>query len=250
MTRKRSNIGKGGSVPILVAAVAMAVALPGAGLAVVSGGEEAAPVDLGFLPFTPARVDPDLARQVAETMGTDALRFTPAAKPPMIGGRTVTVAVRVDNPASLAIAPRAMDEQLATSVGKVNPLASTRYNLGIARGYQSFAEPARTIEMPSGVRDIRAPDLAAIRPSEGREDKPSRFQPHIALEQHESAGRTPRTLEGLGTQSVDVGGSYRLSRNLDVTAGVRLSQERDRLRPLTDGVEDDQAVYVGTQIRF
>ena len=27
-------------------------------------------------------------------------------------------------------------------------------------------------------------------------------------------------------------------------------QDRNRLAPLTDGVEDDQAVYVGTQVRF
>ena len=39
-------------------------------------------------------------------------------------------------------------------------------------------------------------------------------------------------------------------RNLNVTAGVRLSQERGRLTPLTNGVEDDQSVYVGTQLRF
>ena len=76
------------------------------------------------------------------------------------------------------------------------------------------------------------------------------FQSHIALEQDDLAGSAPRTLEGAGTQRVDLGGSYRLSRNLDVTAGVRIKQDRDRLGPLTDGIEDDQAVYVGTQIRF
>jgi hypothetical protein len=31
---------------------------------------------------------------------------------------------------------------------------------------------------------------------------------------------------------------------------VRYSQERERLRPLTDGKQDSQAVYVGTQFRF
>ena len=49
---------------------------------------------------------------------------------------------------------------------------------------------------------------------------------------------------------VDLGGAYSLTRNFDVTAGVRYSQERDRLRPLTDGKKDSQAVYVGTQFRF
>jgi hypothetical protein len=50
--------------------------------------------------------------------------------------------------------------------------------------------------------------------------------------------------------TVDVGGSLRVSRNLDVTAGVRYSQELERLRPITDGKQDNQAVYVGTQYRF
>ena len=93
------------------------------------------------------------------------------------------------------------------------------------------------------------PDLAEFRPSQP-EGKPSRLQPRIAFEQNGSAGRVARPLEALGEQSVDVGGSYRVTRNLDVTAGVRLSQERDRLAPLTDGLEDNQAVYVGTQFRF
>ena len=54
----------------------------------------------------------------------------------------------------------------------------------------------------------------------------------------------------MGSQTVDVGGSFRLSPNLDVRAGVRLSQERERLDPLTNSVQDSQAVYVGTQLRF
>jgi hypothetical protein len=37
---------------------------------------------------------------------------------------------------------------------------------------------------------------------------------------------------------------------MDVTAGVRLRDERDRLAPLTNKQNDSQAVYVGTQIRF
>ena len=41
-----------------------------------------------------------------------------------------------------------------------------------------------------------------------------------------------------------------MTRNLDVTAGVRYSQDRDRIAPLTDAEQDGQAVYVGTQFRF
>ena len=46
-------------------------------------------------------------------------------------------------------------------------------------------------------------------------------------------------------------GSYSLTRNLDVTAGVRYERsERERLPRLTDDRRDSQAVYVGTAFRF
>ncbi len=41
-----------------------------------------------------------------------------------------------------------------------------------------------------------------------------------------------------------------MSGNLNVTAGVRYSSERNRVDPVVDGKQDNQAVYVGTQIRF
>ena len=78
---------------------------------------------------------------------------------------------------------------------------------------------------------------------------PSRFAPRVVLDEREKTGRAPRTFEQ-SDQSVDLGGSYRVTRNLNVTAGVRYSPERDRLLPLTDGKQDNQAVYVGTQFRF
>ncbi|MEO0644299.1 MAG: hypothetical protein AAFY47_12925, partial [Pseudomonadota bacterium] len=82
------------------------------------------------------------------------------------------------------------------------------------------------------------------------EDKPSRLQPRIELEDERLTGRSVNTLDDLGAQTVDVGGSFRISPKVDVTAGVRLSQERERLDPLTNSVQDSQAVYVGTQIKF
>ncbi|QPD00549.1 hypothetical protein IRL76_13515 [Qipengyuania soli] len=212
----------------------------------------AAPATLGSLPFTPARVDPALARQVAKILGEDGLRFTPATK--VLGGkeRTVTVAVRVDAASARAISVRNTIASASAEQGRERALeiAPTSYNLGVARGYQSFAQPTKQVEVPAGLRDIAMPDLAEFRPEEKRTGKPSRFQSRIALANESATGRAPRTYESAGEQSVDLRGSYRLGRNLDVTAGVRVSQDRNRLAPLTDGVEDDQAVYVGTQIRF
>ena len=95
------------------------------------------------------------------------------------------------------------------------------------------------------------PDLAAFEPVDPLENRrPNRFQTRIAIEDRQAAGRSPNTLDALSSQTFDLGGAYSITSNLDVTAGVRLSQERDRLSPITDSVQDSQAVYVGTQFRF
>ncbi|RXZ64572.1 hypothetical protein ETX26_11845 [Pelagerythrobacter rhizovicinus] len=241
---------KGGFAPLLLSAACLALAIPSTGLALVGfeGGESVASISAQFAPFTPASVDPQLARRVAQQVAArgQALRFTPAgpAKPL---DRTVTVAVRVDEDTARAISFRSTLASMAGEPGTgATTIAATRYNLGVARGYQSFAKAP---SLPEGVREMDVPDLATFKPAERREE-PSRFKPRIAFEHDRSVGRSPRTLEALGEQSVDLGGAYRVTRNLDVTAGVRLSQDRDRLAPLTDMEQDSQAVYVGTQFRF
>ncbi len=256
MGKAREGKRTGRLSPALLAGAALALGLPGAGLAVASKNAASAPVatTLDFLPFTPAGADPHLAQKVAALVGEDALRFTPASKPRPDRDRTVTFAVRVDDKLARSIGARpAVEPVLTISSGgeAATSLASSRYNLGIARGYQGFAKPAMDVGRATpkvALRDFSMPDLKTLKSE--REDEPSRFQSRVALEQEGRLGRAPGTLEGAGEQRIDVSGSYRLSRNLDLTAGVRLSQERDRLAPLTNGVEDDQAVYVGTQIKF
>ena len=250
MARAYGKTGLGGFVPALLAVTAFAV--PGTGLALAGLDAPIPTIDgVELAPFTPATVDPELARRVQDRIAarSKALRFTPAGATEE-GRSTITVAVRVDDETARAISVRSA---LAATQGEAgrgdNLLAASRYNLGLARGYQSFAKPQQ--QAPSvGVRDIAMPDLAEFKPSERGRDEPSRFQPRIALENEGAKGRARGTLEGLGEQTVDLGGAYRVTRNLDVTAGVRLSQDRDRLTPLADGVEDSQAVYVGTQFRF
>ena len=255
MTFKADSIGKWRFAPAMIAAAGLALAVPGAGLAVSSASVPEAVSDLDFLPFTPAGADPALAQKVAALVGEDALRFTPANKPAPVGERTVNFAVRVDAATARTLSGRSTLDPLAKAspVDTSLPVAPTRYNLGIARGFQSFAQPARSVTGTSVGAELKKfdmPDLGSYASDKDDDGKPSRFQSRIALEQQGNAGSSPLTLEGAGTQRVDVGGSYRLGRNLDVTAGVRIKQDRDRLGPLTDGMEDDQAVYVGTQIRF
>lgn len=260
MTDRRIKAGKNGYAPALLAGAALLIAIPGAGLAL--GGARGADslISDSITTFTPANVDPQLALRVALDLDGKKMRFTPA------GGttgrdRTITVAVRVDDATARAISIRSGVDSVQSKPGAAPvKIASTRYDLGISRGYRSFPVAGGdsaslavkpSVSLPAGVRKLDMPDLADFRPSEGVRDKPSRFQPRIALETEQgSAGRTPATRDGLREQSVDVGGAYRISRNLDVTAGVRISQERDRLDPLTDSVQDSQAVYVGTKVRF
>lgn len=259
---RRDGTAKGGrkrglrTVPALLAAAGMVLAAPVAGVAAVGSLIPAnTQFASGYVPFTPANIDPALARRVAATLGLEGLRFTPAPRPAR-SERVVTMAVRVDQVTARAITVRrALAEgSVGTRAGALTamPLIEpTRYNLGIARGFQSFGAPAaKALALPEGIRDIAMADLASYRTDQARPGKPSRFQPRVAFEDQTDAGRSDRTLDGAGEQSVEVGGAYRVLRNLDVTAGVRVSQDRNRIAPLTDGVADDKAVYVGTQFRF
>ena len=245
-------------LPLLGVVAALLLAAPSAGLAVVGiatgdGPRAAAAYDL----FTPASVDPDLAARVADKARERGIRFTPAGANTVRSERLVTVAVRIDDKAAQAISVR---KGIETAPGKGSGIAglqATRFNLGTARGYQSFARQQAataspsTLSIPSNVRNLSIPDLAEFEPYRpSGENKPSRLQPLIELEDESIAGRSANTLDSIGSQTLGVGGSFRLSPNLDVTAGVRYSQERDRLAPLTNSVQDSQAVYVGTQIKF
>ena len=231
---------------------ALALAVPSACLALageIAPQRAAASLDaLGLRMFTPASVDPELAARVAGKAQARGVQFTPARASAMAGNRTVTVAVRVDGDTARAISVRKPLEMPAGRKLGLAGLDTSKFQLGSARGYQSFT---RSVDLSANVRNLSLPDLAQFEPSRPKaEDKPSRLQPRIELEDRQIAGRSPNTLDSSAAQTVGLGGSFRLSPNLNVTAGVRYSQERERLDPLTNSVQDSQAVYVGTQIKF
>ena len=238
-------------VPALGGALAL-VAIPVAGVALAEATSPTLVSTIGENAgrFTPASVDPALARRVAERYAArqQPLPFTPAAGK-TIADRMVTVAVRVDNDVARAVSVRSAIESARGEPGRRDiAIAPSAFDLGVARGYQSFAKPAA--ELPKSVSRISVPDLAEFRPSKGAKEEPSRFQPRVSIDQDRMRGRTSRTLDGRADREVDLGGAYRVTRNFDVTAGVRLSDESDRLSPLTNGAEDSQSVYIGTQLRF
>ncbi|NLR41381.1 hypothetical protein HGI46_19815 [Novosphingobium sp. ERW19] len=235
-------------------AAAVGLALSPTVTSAFSSGFDMAPVSLaargGIGSFTPASVDERLASQITvrALKNGKLFRFTPTGTDTR-PTRSVTVAVRVDalNSSNFAVRTAMADTaQPGTSPVRIAPMA---FNLGMARGYASFASPAAAPSPLHDLQRIEMPDLAKFKAS-APASTPSRFAPRIEAEGRDQAGRAPRTLEGQGDYQLDLGGSYRLTKNLNVTAGVRYSPERDRLRPLTDGKQDNQAVYVGTQFRF
>lgn len=269
MRGTRGQGGKGGDhrrflrAPLFVVAgmIAAAAVVPTVvnAFADGAGAARALPVSLaargGLGSFTPADVDPRLVARVSLHALADGklFRFTPAGSGTH-ADRAVTVAVRLPELRARMIGVRPGTVSGNPGLAAVR-IAPTAFSLGVSRGYQSFASITATLphEPLHDNQELRSFSLARLAPV----SKPStasgsfsRIEPRIAFDLHETAGRSPRTLESQGTYQVDLGGSYRVTGNLDVTAGVRYSSDRDRLRPLTDHRQDAQAIYVGTQFRF
>jgi hypothetical protein len=191
----------------------------------------------------------------------DALAVRPAGKGPLFRftpaglatrpDRSVTVAVRVDQLTASSIIVHAHADTHAAPAAVPLRLASGAYNLGVARGYQAFGGSASGFVLQGDRSKPDIPDLSAFASADSSASGPApRLSPRLLLNERDRAGRAPRTLESVGEQSVDLGGSYRLTPRIDVTAGVRYSQDRDRLKPPSETKADNQAVYVGTQFRF
>ncbi|WAT17047.1 hypothetical protein OZN62_08855 [Aurantiacibacter sp. MUD11] len=250
--------GLAGKVALGASAALLAVAVPGTGLAFVSlDGGAATETDSTFIAFTPADADPRLARFLAER-GSDArmMRFTPAGVAASQAARSITVAVRVDPETADALAARSViDGSRKNAPASALRVTPTRYNLGLARGYSSFAQ-APAAAAPASSRLSRTiartemPDLADFTPSRGAQQEPSRFAARIALDEDRTADNAAVSGERLTDQMLDVTGSYSLTRNLDITAGIRYEQDRDLLPVPNIDQQDSQAVYIGTQFRF
>jgi hypothetical protein len=196
----------------------------------------------GLGTFTPASGDPRLAAFLARSgLGSSGFRFTPATTSVRLS-RSVTVAVRARSGAAPISSERAALVAAAPGPG-ITPIA---YNLGVAVGWRRFAVSS----------DVSKVDLGALGGREAMDVGVSynarKFSTRLAVgAEHPTAGTSRALTNGGNAYSLDLGGSFRLSRNLDVTAGVRYrTPERDRLAPLADNRRDSQAVYVGTAFRF
>ena len=196
--------------------------------------------------FTPAAGDPHLlARYAALSQETrDNFRFTPALA--RSENRAVTRVVRAPSRALTASGIVTPIETLAERAAPPIVVTRVAYRLGSAVGYSAFAAPVApatrlSVDLASLPQARRPADPAA---------RPSRFGADMRIDTRTSPAATDLAVDRQNNYSVDVSGSYRVSRNVNVTAGLRLQGENDRLTPLTDQRQDSQAVYVGTRFRF
>ncbi|WP_200909818.1 hypothetical protein [Sphingomonas sp. Leaf4] len=193
----------------------------------------------GIGSFTPASADPRLVAALSRTgLNATGFQFTPS-EGAVIGNRTVKVAVR-----SRTLRPNRLPDRVAAAapMPTLNPLA---YNLGVSVGWKRFAvsgdlarldlagQPGSREQMGLGVSYTGRKLAARVGASS---DRPLADQPALIADPQ--------------GYSLDMGGSYKLTRNLDVTAGVRYRSERERMLRVDPDRRDSQAVYVGTAFRF
>jgi hypothetical protein len=193
--------------------------------------------------FTPAVSDPRLAAALARrgTILNSDFRFTPATS---AGDRSravrVAVRTRAHGPAE---ANRAAGPSSSSAVTAITP---SSYNLGVSVGWRRFAVSGDVAQADGGL-------IAGTRES-AQVGMSYRANPRITGRVAVGAERAEgnqRILAEDEAYSLDVGGAYRLTRNIDVTAGARYRISRDRLDPIArDDRRDSQAVYVGTAFRF
>lgn len=187
--------------------------------------------------FTPASGEPALLARFAR-LSNDArssFRFTPAL--PRSTNRAVTLVRRAVPQVMTRVAQNDSPVPAAITVTPVS------YRLGSAVGYSAF-----TTGLDSSSVNIAS--LPAARAPVDVTVRPSRFGADMRVESRPATAPTARLADPERIMSVDVSGSYRLRRNIDLTAGVRLQSESDRLAPVTAQQQDSQAVYVGTRFRF
>jgi hypothetical protein len=224
---------------LLAVLAAGGLVLTPAAFAASTAKKRPAPVAVSFDPissFTPANADPKLAASLAgRGLSLTDFKFTPAAAK----GRPsqVRVAIRARVPGT--------PTQLANAA-TVNALTPTSYNLGVAVGWKRFAVSGDVAKVQDANSAIGGRESAVV----GVSYSLNRFTGRVAVGADRPEGHPVAALRRGNNYSLDVGGSFSLSKSLALTGGVRYNVERDRLSALQDDRRDSQAVYVGTAFKF
>lgn len=193
--------------------------------------------------FTPSAADPKLAALLARN-GIDPsdFRFTPAESG-RASNRAVTVAVRARS--NRGMVERTGVPASAAAAVSAPALAPIAYNLGVSVGWKRFAVAGDLARL-----DLAGQPGSSERMGVGVSYAGKRASGRVSATSQRPIGTAPTLVADAPSTSVDFGGAYKLTRNLDVTAGVRYTSEKDRLLRLDDDRRDSQAVYVGTAFRF
>jgi hypothetical protein len=195
--------------------------------------------------FTPAVSDPRLgallARRPSVPMG-NSFSFTPASASAERANRGLRVAIR--GRASMPVMTSA--DVGPSSSAAVTAITPSSYNLGVSVGWRRFAISGDIAQadhgLISGVRESARVGIS-YQPTQRLTGRVA-----VGAERADGAQRIVAVDEAY---SLDVGGAYRIARNIDVTAGARYRISRDRLDPTgREDRRDSQAVYIGTAFRF
>lgn len=241
VTKRRIIVGS-----ILGALIAAGLVMPASGAS--EGARRLVPaermVSRSIATFTPASADPKLAALLARSGLNDSdFRFTPS-ETRRNGSRAVTVAVRARSTLASSDVQRIGAAELTSgaSIG----LAPIAYNLGVSVGWKRFALSGEVARL----------DLASMPGSRdsvglGVSYTGKRASARLRAVADRPSADTPKLVADDPSMAIDVGGSYSVARNIDLTAGLRYKRENNnRLDRLSDNRRDSQAVYIGTALRF
>ncbi len=235
MSVTNSRIGKAVGAALL----ASVVAIPAAVMA--KPGKRPPPVSISFDRvggFTPATTDPKLAAVLAERGFTaSGFKFTPAA--PKGRASQVRVAIR-----ARATTP---DSRAADATPAIGALTQASYNLGMSVGWRRFAVTGDVAKTGGAGLAIggRESAVVGVNYSLGK-----RVTARVAAGAERSDSTRALALGREEAYSLDVGGAYKLTRNVALTGGVRYRIDEDRTTTVKDNRRDSQAVYVGTAFKF
>ena len=187
--------------------------------------------------FTPASADPRLAAIFSRRTPTADFKFTPSAAK----GRPSQLRLAIRSRG----APTPARPVEVAVAAPVSSLAPAKYDLGVAVGWKRFAVSGDVARMASPDPVIGTRDTAVV----GVSYNLKKFTGRVAVAGERSEARIP-TLIRPDSVALDVGGAYKISRNIALTGGVRYKVERDQIPALAEERRDDKAVYVGTAFKF
>lgn len=232
MVASRGGIARAGAVLAALSVVLAPVAPASAKFSVRT--KSSFKMARGIGSFTPAAADARRAMIFGRAGFSDSgFHFTPSVSPG--SRRAVTVAIRAR---ASGVNPRAGQSAQAA-------LAPSAYNLGVAFGWKRFALTGDVARVEGGLLplDRESADV-------GLSYSGNKWSTRLQLGAERAIGSHSSLISADESYSVDLGGSYALTRNLEVTGGLRYKMQHDRLERFADERQDSQAVYIGTAFKF